>query len=351
MLLSEKNSKCFIRSESSEINLPTEVWTHIWSFLDFKKLQRVCTLVSKEWFFKIRNSVRLSGEMTLRIDYRNVEDINYALSLWPKLKVLHLSDCICFYRSCKCEGTQLSKLVSYWEKSKKCTLNTERLGVYLTDNVLLRKIILQKAMPFKKLGNWGQALKVCFDPKNWNPANLENVNCLKIFVDYVPKNVKMLHIGQVLINVEELFITGKKGMFDVEFDYVEFDSEFISRLQKFLLGFKKLTMVRIVVPVDITDFLDFLQVIANLKDVKFSLTISIVHDHLERKYVKGVFEEGFKIIKNTFPNESTSLLISDVQYEDIDIEKKYNKKPKLNALNLDDVRGRRMKNQPKIIPA
>ena len=88
-------------------------------------------------------------------------------------------------------------------------------------------------------------------------------------MDYVPKNVKMMHIGKALINVEELHITGKKGMFDVEFD-----SEFISRLRNFLLGFKKLKEVLIVVPVDITDFLDFLQAIANLKDVELSLTKS-----------------------------------------------------------------------------
>ena len=321
MLLSEN----FITSEPSEINLPTEVWTHIWSFLDFKKLQKVCTLVSKEWLFKIRNSVRLSGEMTLRIDNRNVEDINDALSLWPKLKVLYLSDCICFYRSCKCEDTQLTKLVSHWEKSKKLKLNTEMFGVYLTDNALLRKIILQKTMLFKELGDWGQVLRVWFDPKNWTPANIENVNSLRIYVDYVPKDVKMMNIAQVLINVEELYITGKKGMLDVDFDL-----EFISRLRNFLLGFKKLTTVWIVVPVEITDFLDFLHAIANFKDVKFSLNVTIVHDHLERKYVEGVFEKGFKIIKNSFPNESTELLIGNVQYE-FYIEKKYKKNPLFHA--------------------
>ena len=325
MLLSEKKLKCFISSESSEINLPTEVWTRIWSFLDFKKLQKICTLVSKEWLYKIRNSARLSGEITLRIDYRNVEDINGALSLWPKLKVLHLSDCICNYRSCKCDNTQLSKLVSHWEKSKKFTLSTEMLGVYLTDNALLRKIVIPKPMPFVELGNWGQVLKVWFDPKDWTPANLENVNSLRIFVDYVPKNVKVMQIGRSLINVDELYITGKKGMLDVEFD-----SDIISRLQNFLLEFIKLTKVWIVVPVDITDFLNFLYAIADIKYVKFWITVTIVHDHLERKYVKQVFREGFKIVKYTFPKESTELRIGDVQYK-FGIEKKFNKKPKFDA--------------------
>ena len=325
MLLSEKNSKYFICSESSEINLPTEVWTHIWSYINFKKLQKICTLVSKQWLYKIRNSARLSGEMIFRLENLSVEDINDALSRWPKLKVLHLSDCNCFYRSCKCDGTQLKQLLSHWEKSKKFTLNTEMLGVNLTGNKLLRKIIVPKSMLFVELGDWGQVLKVWFDPKNWTPANLGNVESLRIYVDYVPKTVEMLEIGRVLINVDELYITGKKGMLDVDFD-----SEFISRLRNFLLGFKKLTIVWIVVPVELTNFLDFLHAIANFKDVKFHLNVTIVHDHLERKYVKGVFEEGFKIVKNTFPNESTELLIGNVQYE-FYIEKKFKEKPVFHA--------------------
>ena len=324
MLLSEKNSKCFISSESPKINLPTEVWTHIWSYLDFKKLQKMCTLVSKEWLYEIRNSATLSGEMILKLENRNVEDINDALSRWPKLKVLHLSDCNCFYRSCKCDSTQLSRLVSHWEKSKKFTMNTEMFGVNLTDNILLRKIFVPKSMSFEELGDWGQVLKVCFDPKNRTPPNLENVNSLRIFVDYIPKNVKMMQLGQDLINIEELYITGKKGMLDVEFD-----SEIISRLRNFLVGFKKLTKVWIVVPIDITDFLDFLHAIANIKDVKIWLNVKIVHEDLERKYVKGVFEEGFKIVKNTFAIESTDLLIGNLQYE-FSIKKKYNEEPTLH---------------------
>ena len=121
-------------------------------------------------------------------------------------------------------------------------------------------------------------------------------------------------------------IQGRKLFAEIR--YVEFDSEFISRLQKFLLGFKKLTMVRIVVPVDITDFLDFLHAIANVKDLKFWLNVCIVHDHLERKYVKKVFKEGFKIVMNTFPIELTDIHIGDVEYR-FNIEKECYKEPKL----------------------
>ena len=96
--------------ESTKIRLPTEIWIHIWSFLDFDTLQKICILVSKEWFCKIRNSATLSGEMILRLENRNAKDINNVLSLWPKLKVLQLSDCSC--------ESRLGKLVSHWEKLK-----------------------------------------------------------------------------------------------------------------------------------------------------------------------------------------------------------------------------------------
>ena len=45
------------------------MWIEIWSFLDFKTLQKTCTLVSKTWFEEIRNSTRLSGEMTLKTSW------------------------------------------------------------------------------------------------------------------------------------------------------------------------------------------------------------------------------------------------------------------------------------------
>ena len=96
--------------ESTKIRLPTEIWIHIWSFLDFNTLQEICILVSKEWLWKIRNSERLSGEITLRLENRNAKDINNVLSLWPKLKVLQLYECKC--------GSNLGKLVSHWKKLK-----------------------------------------------------------------------------------------------------------------------------------------------------------------------------------------------------------------------------------------
>ena len=303
-------------SESSEINLPSEVWIQIWSFLDFIDCQKICTLVSKEWFNIIRNSTRLSGEMIFNVKKQKIKDINNALSRWPKLKVLHLFDC-------SKNSSRLRKLLSHWEKVKKFTLTTDMFGINLTEHALIRKIVVPESMHFEELCDWGKATEVWFDPKNWTPANLSNVKSLEMYVDLFPKDVEMVQIGNVLMNVEELIITNRRGQRDGIFD-----SEFILGFQNFILGFKKLKTVSILVIVNITDFLDLLLSVASLKGLKIWLRVCIVHDHLEERYVQGVFEEGFKIIEKTYSIESTHVGISDSQYY-FKIEKNFYNKPVL----------------------
>ena len=303
-------------SESSEINLPSEVWIQIWSFLDFIDCQKICTLVSKEWFNIIRNSTRLSGEMIFNVKKQKIKDINNALSRWPKLKVLHLFDC-------SKNSSRLRKLLSHWEKVKKFTLTTDTFGINLTEHALIRKIVVPESMHFEELHDWGKATEVWFDPKNWTPANLSNVKSLEIYVNFFPKDVEIVQIGNVLMNVEELFITDKSGP-----SYVIFNSEFILGFQNFIFGFKKLKTVSILVIVNITDFLDLLLSVASLKGLKIWLRVCIVHDHLEERYVQGVFEEGFKIIEKTYSIESTHVGISDSQYY-FKIEKNFYNKPVL----------------------
>ena len=325
MLLSNSFLKSFNSSESSEINLPTEVWIHIWSFLDFIDCQQMCTLVSKEWFNKIRNSARLSGEMIFKVENQNIKDINNALSRWPKLKVLHLFDC------CPTNSSRLSKLLSHWEKLKEFTLTTDMFGIDVTEHALLRIIVVRESMHIAELGDWGEATKVWFDPKNWTPANLANVKNLTIYVDFFPKDVEMVKIGNVLGNVEELLITEKRGLRDG----TKFDSEFILGLQNLILGFKKLTTVWIHVCVNITDILDLLKSVASVKDLLVWLRVCTVHDHLEEKYVQEVFEEGFKIVERTFQIESTDVGIYDSEYN-FEINKKYYREPVLENETSDD---------------
>ena len=109
----------------------------------FQNTPKICTLVSKGWLHDIRNSTRLSGELILRL-YKcgGVRDINGALSRWPKLKVLHLSNCSCNYNRCNCISFQLSKLASHWETSNEVTfpVDTEMLEINLTEHALLKKV-------------------------------------------------------------------------------------------------------------------------------------------------------------------------------------------------------------------
>ena len=250
--------------------------------------------------------------MILKLNKQNVEDINDALSRWPKLKVLHLYD-----------------YTSVW--LKEFYLTTEIFGINLTEHELLRKIVVSESMPLPELGDWGKATKVWFDPNNWHPANLSNVKNLTIYVDFFPKNVEMVQIGNVLMNVEELFITEKRGLRDGK----TFASEFILGLQNFILGFKKLTTVLIHVSVNITDFLDFLQSVASVKSSIVWLRVCTVHDHLEEKYVGGVFEEGFKIVEKTFALESTDVGIYDSRYN-FRIDKDFYYEPTLENEASDD---------------
>ena len=195
------------------------------------------------------------------------------------------------------------------------------LGINLTENALLGKIVVPKSVPVAELGGWGKATKVWFDPKNWTLAHLRNVIDLEM---YVERNFEMVQMGQGLINVEDLYISAKNGMAGNKID-----SELIMSLRNFILGLKKLKEVKVEVEVDITDFLDFLHSIANIKDVKFWLNVCIVHDDMEEKNVEGVFEEAFKIVDETFPIESTDVGIGDIQY-DFKIDKKYNQEPELH---------------------
>jgi hypothetical protein len=171
------------------ITLPKEMWHHVWTFLDFDTLQKTCTIVSKKWLDEIRNSSKLSGELTLmtRIDFRRNQDvkrINAILSRWKKLRVLHIPN----------------GMISF--------------GMNLKKHKLLRKIVVSRAnLSFQKLGDWGKATKYWFDPKHfWTPAKLENVIDLKVRMDEtMPKSLAQVeNIGKSLNHVENIRVAGER---------------------------------------------------------------------------------------------------------------------------------------------
>ena len=68
------------------VNLPDEIWGHIFGFLDFRTLQFDATSVCKKWFEIIRGDSNLSGEFTLKTE--DPSEINALLLNWKKLKTL-----------------------------------------------------------------------------------------------------------------------------------------------------------------------------------------------------------------------------------------------------------------------
>ena len=55
--------------------LPIEIWTGIFSYLDYESLQKNATLVCKDWYEIIRNNSNLSGRLVLHLPMKppNVE--------------------------------------------------------------------------------------------------------------------------------------------------------------------------------------------------------------------------------------------------------------------------------------
>ena len=122
---------------------PKEIWVKIWSLVDFKTLQKSCTVVCKNWREGIRGNASLSDHMTLNNEQKSLEDINEVLSNWEALKIVRMS-------------REMS--------------NDELLQ--LAPHPSLEKIIFPKNY---ELGIWGEVTKVCFDLKNKSSEGIENI--------------------------------------------------------------------------------------------------------------------------------------------------------------------------------
>jgi len=265
-----------IWKEDQRINLPREMWIEIWSFLDFKTLQKTCTLVSKTWFEEIRNSTRLSGEMTLKTSWAwwNVKEINKVLSHWKKLRVLHM------------------------------TMDKEITGFNLNEHFLLRKIIIPRSIPLEDLDDWAMSKKIWLDPKDYSskPQSLENVVDLEIDIQRIPENFSLVQIGQIFTNVKGLFIIGKT--FNIES----------------ILGFKNLKKLDINIDINIEDLLDTLHMIENAKDLEISADISTKDNELGEIKTLEIYQNALEFINNKFTKESsTEFKIEDYWYNHITI--------------------------------
>ena len=124
--------------------IPKEIWVQIWSLVDFKTLQRSCTLVCTDWFGDIRGNTSLSGQMKLNNRTASDEEINRVLAHWEKLRIVHM----------------------------RCEMSKDEL-LQLATHPSLEKMIFSKRF---ELGIWGYVTKVCYDIKNKSSAtSVENI--------------------------------------------------------------------------------------------------------------------------------------------------------------------------------
>ena len=125
--------------------LPKEIWVEIWSLVDFRTLQKSCTVVCKNWFEGIRGSTDLSSQMVLNNCQKSLEDINLVLSHWDKLRIVRMS-------------------------SEMPNVELLQLAIHPS----LEKIIFPKEF---QLGIWGKVTKACFDLKNKSSGtnSIENI--------------------------------------------------------------------------------------------------------------------------------------------------------------------------------
>jgi len=270
-------------TEPSEITVPKEIWIHILSFLDFETLQKTCTLVSKTWFDEIRNSTRLSGEMTLKTTWPwwKVKDINQILSQWTKLRVLRMTN----------------------------ERDITQCGINLEVHTLLRKIIIPKEMPLEELGVWGQVKKIWFDPKKFynQPIDLKNVIDIEIDIQKIPETFAMEQIGKKLPGIEGLIIVG---------------TCWSSNLQELnFKSFKNLRKLEFNIEIDNVNelllVLNMLEIFLAKTAVKVTGSITIIQDPhgLDEKGTLEIFRRALELINEKFPRKSTELTIEDCWYE------------------------------------
>ena len=268
MKISQNSSEKVIVKESQEFYLPVEVWIYTWSFLDFNTRQKICTLVSKTWLNQIRNSSSLSGEMkifrSIRKKFEDFDNGGVVLSLWKKLKVLHVTN-----------ETEIQHFGNF------------------SEHKLLEKIVVwNRDSPGNKckseeLGSWGVVTKSWFNPKlPFNPATLENVVAIEIDLNKTPPNFEIEKTAQRMKNLENLKIKCSSVSRPIfEFNYT---------------SFKNLKKVDIKY-CPIQGLIATLNFMASL-NLKISGCITVSED-CSGEQASNIFEEAVTILNKIFPGK------------------------------------------------
>ena len=258
-----------VPKELLDFYLPVEVWVHAWSFLDFNTRQKICTLVSKTWLNQIRNSSILSGEMkisTSDTNYFEEFEISDAVLLrWKKLKVLHVKS-----------ETEIQHFGSFSEHKL-----LEKIVVWSRDSPGNR-------IKSKELGSWGVVTQSWFNPKHpLNPATLENVVAIEIYLHKIPPNFEMKEMAQRMKNLENLQISGTT----------------IANVSEIISSFKNLKNVDFDTNCQHQDLIVTLNNMAGL-NLKISGKIYVNGgEEIRDEESRDIFEEAVEILNEKFPGK------------------------------------------------
>ena len=275
-------------TEIEEIILPEEVLIQIWSYLDFKTVQKTCTRVSKSWFEMIRNS-KLSWEMKLRrtfyypgapMDTIGLKDFNDMLLHWNSLRLLQFSSAQDF----------------------------AKFHVCLNSHESLEKIVIPSAngptpVFYTKVSNsdrlWGFVMEYWIDPGALctvpshlliRADSIKYVTKLRIDLKSLPEDLAMRQKDFDLTNLETIEIN--KNIIG-PYENLTPKTELLSR-------FYNLKNLDICLEIDIRYLLDILRFLGNTKNLKIVANLDVIAG-IAYEEAEEIFNEALKIVQEKFP--------------------------------------------------
>ena len=293
-------TQLLLQHNKEQLILPQEVWILIWSFLDFKTLQKICISVSKSWMEMIRSS-KLSWEVKLRrpncpemifLIAWEVEFFNtMILSHWNNLRVIHFSSTPDhkIRLTLKCHKSLESVVIeNHWPgQTSVQKMNQAYLKVSYSDCSM-----------------WGAVTKYWIDPRLLSPTDrstlptdiVKNVIKLKIFVENerLPEKMAMQQNECDLTNLETLEICNNTAWWGSD----------LPKPAELLLKFKNLKELVICLEIHADRLVEIVRFLGNTSNLKISVDIKMSRDYgvtNEEDPTKEIFDEALEILIEKFP--------------------------------------------------
>jgi hypothetical protein len=290
-------------TEMEEVIFPEEIWIIIWSYLDFKTIQKTCTRVSKSWLKMIRSS-KLSWEMKLQdtiffpkrnpgVDLLGVEDFNAILSQWQDLRELHFSS---YHDFAKFRLSMNSK------KSLKKIVNPNHMEIFLHPTSVVTGYWVDVAQlktptPANKIKKYITGYWI--DPKHLlTPTDeIKNVIKLRFDVKGIPEEFAMRQNDWDFENLESLAICENN------------DGGISSNnVIPMLLRFQHLKKIEIdYLEIHINYLLDILRFLGNMKLLNISVNLGVINE-FDEEATKNIFNEALEIVNEKFPFPDVRIL-------------------------------------------